>query len=97
MPPGCYDIGCAHSRAYEFYAESVYPGNENAFLGVKCQSMFALNAGFCKGKRQSMGYATPVTLKGSYFLKTTAQSPFGEKSTKPSEVECNAEDGMPMQ
>lgn len=84
---------CAHLRAYEFYAESVYPGNENGFLGVKCQSMFALNSGFCKGKGEPMGFATVTTLKGNYFLKTAEKSPFGEKSTNPTTVTCNNEDG----
>lgn len=92
LPPGCFDIGCAHSRAYEYYAESVYPGNEHGFMAVKCQSMFAMNAGFCKGQRQPMGYATPATLKGTYFLKTNAESPFGENSIIPSMVKCNSED-----
>lgn len=93
MPPGCYSIGCAHGRAYEYYAETVYPGNEHGLLGVKCQSLFALNAGFCRGQRVPMGYATPATLKGDYFLKTNAESPFGEASQRAVEIQCNAEDG----
>lgn len=28
LPPGCLSISCAHQRAPEFYAESVYPGQE---------------------------------------------------------------------
>lgn len=95
LPPGCMSIGCAHGRAYEYYAESVYPGNEHAFLAVKCHSMFALNAGFCRGTKQPMGFATPPKLKGDYFLRTRGESPYGleQTATKPSEVNCNAEDG----
>lgn len=85
LPPGCLDIVCAHLRAPEFYAESVYPGNENNFLGVKCGSLSALNGKFCPGTGYPMGYAVPKNLKGNYFLKTNNRSPFGLNSnqTKP--------------
>lgn len=80
LPPGCLDIVCAHLRAPEFYAESVYPGNENNFLGVKCGSLSALNGKFCPGKGFPMGYAVPKNLKGNYFLKTNSRTPFGMNS-----------------
>lgn len=80
LPPGCLTITCAHARAPEFYAESVYPGNENNFLGVKCGSLSALNGNFCPGKKFAMGYAVPKNLKGNYFLKTNDKSPFGENA-----------------
>lgn len=82
LPPGCLTITCAHARAPEFYAESVYPGNENNFLGVKCGSLSALNGNFCPGKKFAMGYAVPKNLKGNYFLKTNDKSPFGENATR---------------
>lgn len=82
LPPGCLSITCAHARAPEFYAESVYPGYENNFLGVKCGSLTALNGNFCPGKKYPMGYATPRDIKGNYFLKTNDKSPFGENAPK---------------
>ncbi|XP_055296585.1 uncharacterized protein LOC129565592 [Sitodiplosis mosellana] len=82
LPPGCFDIVCAHTRAPEFYAESVYPGNENNFLGVKCGSLHALNTDSCRGKQYPMGYATPHNLKGNYFLKTNGKSPYGLNAVK---------------
>lgn len=91
LPPGCVSITCAHSRAYEYYAESVLPGNENAFMGVKCGSMFALNSGFCPGKKEPMGYATPKNLKGNYFLQTSDKSPFGMDSKVAADVKCNVD------
>lgn len=78
LPPGCLTIVCAHARAWEYYAESVYPGNEQNFMAVKCRSLSALSDGYCPGKSHAMGYATSKMLKGNYFLKTNAEKPFGE-------------------
>lgn len=80
LPPGCLSINCAHARAPEFYAESVYPGYENNFQGIKCGSLSALNGKFCPGRNFSMGYAVQKNLKGNYFLKTRDKSPFGENA-----------------
>lgn len=63
-------------------AESVYPGNENNFMGVKCGSLTALTSNFCPGQSFPMGFATPKNLKGNYFLKTNSESPYGENSRK---------------
>lgn len=70
----------AHARAPEFYAESVYPGYEENFLGIKCGSLSALNGNFCPGKKYPMGYAVPLDIKGNFFLKTNDKSPFGENA-----------------
>lgn len=69
-------------------AESVYPGNENNFMGVKCGSLTALSSKFCPGKKFAMGYAVPINLKGNYFLKTKGEAPYGESSKKEKPV-CN--------
>lgn len=91
MPPGCLDISCAHSRAYEYYAESVYPGNENGFMAVKCTSLASLERGYCPGKSYPMGYACPMNLKGNLFLKTNSKCPYGLNSTNidPANLICN--------
>ena len=47
--PGCgWDLfgGCAHGRAYEFFAESLY--NENGFYAWHCDSFKALSKGKCQ-------------------------------------------------
>lgn len=89
LPPGCLSINCAHQRATEFFAESIYPGNEHNFLGVKCSSLSALLSNYCPGKAYPMGYATPHNLKGNFFLKTNEQSPFGLNATKNAKPRCN--------
>ncbi|XP_031628400.1 vitellogenin-2-like [Contarinia nasturtii] len=90
LPPGCLSISCAHQRAPEFYAESVYPGNEFNFMAVKCGSLSALNGKYCPGKPIPMGYATPLNIKGNYFLKTNEESPYGLNATKDFKPVCNA-------
>lgn len=89
LPPGCSSISCAHQRAVEFFAESVYPGNENNFMSVKCGSLSALISNYCHGKAYPMGYATPHNLKGNFFLKTNEKSPFGLNATKNAIPKCN--------
>ncbi|XP_031628397.1 vitellogenin-1-like [Contarinia nasturtii] len=80
--PGCFTITCSHGRAVEYYAESVYPGNEHNFMAVKCNSLSALEQNSCKGIPIPMGYATPTNVKGNYFLKVNKKSPYGKNSTK---------------
>lgn len=89
LPPGCLSMSCAHGRAPEFYAESVYPGNEKNFLGVKCESLSSLNSNFCSGKGHPMGYATPHNLKGLFFLKTNDKRPFGLNATNSIKPVCS--------
>lgn len=79
IQPGCNLVNCAHARAWKFYSETVYPGNENNFLAVKCNSLAALNTGRCPGKSISMGYAVSTDAKGNYFLSTNSNSPFGRR------------------
>lgn len=81
LPPGCWTVSCAHARAWQYYAETVYPGFENNFLGVKCGSLSALKDGFCPGEWVPMGYAVPQTRKGNFFLATNDESWFGQNKT----------------
>lgn len=78
VQPGCLDPSCSHARAWELYAETVYPGNENHLLAVKCNSILSLDTGACPGKAIPLGYACPRTAKGNYFLKTNDKFPFGK-------------------
>lgn len=66
----------------------MYPGNEDAFLCVKCGSLTALNTGYCKGKKIAMGYAVPTSTKGNFFLNTDGKSPFGRDSKGPTGTHC---------
>jgi lipoprotein lipase len=77
--PGCLTIVCSHPRAWEYYAESVYPGNENNFMAKKCGSLKSYEINACSGQAIPMGYAVPTNSKGNFFLKTNDKSPFGKK------------------
>ncbi|KAJ6643641.1 Vitellogenin-1 [Pseudolycoriella hygida] len=89
LPPGCLTITCAHARAWEFFAETVYPGNGNAFLATKCNSITAYNSNKCPGKRIPMGIDCPNNAKGNFFLRTNRSRPFGLHSLKESEIVCS--------
>lgn len=88
LPPGCITISCAHGRAPEFYAETVYPGFEENFLGVKCTSLKALRSDFCNGEKVVMGYAASSKAKGNFFLETNAKKPYGKNAPKISSIIC---------
>ena len=83
LPTGCLTITCAHSRAWEYYVESVYPGNENNFMAKRCNSLVKLKQNRCgKTPAAPMGYAATSNLKGNYFLEVRGSSPFGLNGTK---------------
>ena len=93
LPPGCISVSCAHALAWQYYAESVYPGNENNFMGVRCGSLSKLRQNACPGKAYPMGYAVPNNIKGNYFLEVNSEEPFGKfGSTKRQEnnKECGS-------
>ena len=86
IQPGCpskfslwntYDLlHCPHVRAWMFYLESI--NHPYDFIGWPCQSWENFKTQNCsKGRPQPMGYHTPFTARGSYFLHTKEQSPFG--------------------
>ncbi|XP_039313434.1 pancreatic triacylglycerol lipase isoform X2 [Solenopsis invicta] len=69
---------CSHHRSWRFYAESVI--NESAFLGVQCSTLSDFKYDKCSNNtRIVMGYATPTSARGTVYLVTAAQSPFGLK------------------
>ncbi|XP_053684141.1 vitellogenin-1-like [Sabethes cyaneus] len=79
VQPGCLNPACSHARAWELYAETVYPGNEENLLATKCNSILSLDTGACPGNPIPLGFACPKTAKGNYFLKTNDKTPFGRK------------------
>ncbi|XP_052872169.1 vitellogenin-1-like [Anopheles cruzii] len=76
VQPGCLDPSCSHKRAWELYAETVYPENEKSLLAIKCNSLLSLNTGGCVGNPVPLGFACPTSSKGNFFLKTNNKSPF---------------------
>ncbi|XP_055915167.1 vitellogenin-1-like [Eupeodes corollae] len=82
LPTGCLSVVCAHERAWLYYTESVYPGNENNFMAVRCSSLTRLKNNKCPGRSIPMGYASPNHLKGNYFLDVNGEAPFGMDGNK---------------
>ena len=82
LPPGCITTVCAHLRSWEYYAETIFPGNEQNFIGTRCSSLTRLREGKCPGKQVPMGYAVRTTAKGNYFLEVRPNSPYGVNGDK---------------
>lgn len=82
---------CAHSRAYEYFAESVYKNNGNNFIGTQCNSISALRNGRCTTKHIPMGIDTPHTAHGNYYLETNKKAPYGRSFQKFANIQQLAE------
>ncbi|RZC42700.1 Lipase and/or Abhydrolase 6 domain containing protein [Asbolus verrucosus] len=81
LQPGCgLDATglCAHSRSYEYYAESLTRGP--VFQAIQCSSYYYFQRGSCAGNKQSpMGQLQcDVTASGDFFLETNARAPYGK-------------------
>ncbi|KAK0082078.1 hypothetical protein PV326_007354 [Microctonus aethiopoides] len=82
MQPGCplifvplsEDDFCSHHLSWVFYAESLI--NETAFMGVRYSKI----KDPCS-EQVVMGYSTPPTARGDYFLTTASKSPYGLGAT----------------
>ncbi|XP_046753190.1 pancreatic triacylglycerol lipase-like [Diprion similis] len=67
---------CGHFRACLLYAESIR--NKTAFIGRACDSYSTFKDGSCDSNGTVvMGYATPNTASGKYYLQTNSFSPYG--------------------
>ena len=77
LMPGCFTIFCSHSRAWEYFAETVKPGKEQNYIAKKCGSLHSFEINACIQKEVAMGYACPHNTKGNFFLKTESKYPFG--------------------
>jgi hypothetical protein len=80
--PGCLTIFCSHSRAWEYFAETVIIGNENNFLAKKCGSLNSYDIDACIKTEIPMGIACPKSAKGNFFLRTSTDKPFGKGGKK---------------
>jgi len=69
-------ITCSHYMAFSLFAESVF--HNNALIGTSCDKWKNFKNGHCKNNTQApMGYPTPATLRGKFFMKTNSEPPFG--------------------
>ncbi|XP_075156351.1 phospholipase A1-like isoform X2 [Haematobia irritans] len=78
IKPGCIQFGCSHSRAVDYYIESIYPDSQFNFMATRCNSLTSLNRGRCEGPFNLMGFASSPYLKGNYFLNVNTKYPFGK-------------------
>lgn len=83
LPPGCLDIFCAHFTSVKVYVESAYPGNEENFLAVQCDSLESLQRGNCENNSKfPMGYDSSTEARGSLFLEINRVPPYGQNADK---------------
>ncbi|EFX89463.1 hypothetical protein DAPPUDRAFT_303060 [Daphnia pulex] len=83
VQPGCIltgsDIlaiatGCSHSRAYQYFAETI---NGGRFTSIRCTSYEEFDAGLCNGNQQDlMGLPVSLSATGDYYLNTFDAPPF---------------------
>ncbi|XP_068084051.1 phospholipase A1 1 [Anabrus simplex] len=85
--PGCQDVSnsfevttirlsCSHDRAVFYAAEAIR--NSSALLARQCQSLDAFNRGQCNNNPTIHIGQCDKSKRGSYFLRTSCHSPFGE-------------------
>ncbi|EDW95189.1 vitellogenin-1 isoform X2 [Drosophila yakuba] len=81
IQPGCLTIGCSHTRAVEYFAESAYPHQEKNFMGNKCASWDKLRKRDCSaGIVSPMGYKMNPQARGMYYVDVNGWPPYGRNS-----------------
>lgn len=74
--PGCLMPSCSHLRAAQVYTESVLA--PKSFVGARCQSWKHFESNACNsGEFAVLGYGSSTTTLGLYYLRTSANSPYG--------------------
>lgn len=71
---GCWSTSCSVNRAYQFYAKTVYPGNEYLFNATKCESAGLFRMGNCNNVTSQipLGISTPTWARGNFYLTLTS-------------------------
>lgn len=74
--PGCFMPSCSHLRAAQVYVESVR--TPKSFVGIRCKSWQHFVANACEKEDFAvLGYGSSTATRGLYYLRTSANSPFG--------------------
>lgn len=79
MQPGCLNIWCSHSRAIQYFQESLKPINR--FIAEKCDDAFKeyftkkMLCLPCTGILDQLGIHS-ARLSGRYFLETRSSAPY---------------------
>ncbi|XP_015516096.2 lipase member H-A-like [Neodiprion lecontei] len=68
---------CSHHRSWQYFTESLE--SEDAFVGQKSKSYRSFKSGFSWGAVAVMGYGTPTTANGKFYLQTNSAFPYGRK------------------
>ncbi|KAH8366473.1 hypothetical protein KR084_010576 [Drosophila pseudotakahashii] len=78
---GLTTISCSHQRAVDYWTETVYPSNENDFLGRRCDRYAELLLGsYCRNSRTVMGYAAKPTELGLFYVAANRAEPYGQNA-----------------
>ncbi|XP_041981605.1 pancreatic lipase-related protein 2-like [Aricia agestis] len=74
--PGCVLTTCHHSRAWEFFAETIM--SPDRFPGRKCWNLTSFQNGDCRNNKVAyMGARLRSVTPGKYYLSTSESPPFG--------------------
>lgn len=78
VQPGCLSVFCSHSRAHDYFDESLL--RQNIFSGDQCKGTFmnvveGLFGMQCSSDTDRLGIYTQRK-PGSFFVKTNSKSPF---------------------
>ncbi|XP_028140195.2 phospholipase A1-like [Diabrotica virgifera virgifera] len=78
--PGCGILSvlnsCSHSRSWQLFAFSIKLDQQ--FIAHKCETLDDAFLSNCKGELFPMGYPTPPTARGIFYVKTSSVEPYIE-------------------
>lgn len=70
-------VSCSHARAFKYFEEAV--ANPGTFIGRKCSTLIQYDLNFCaNNKKVDMGGSFSEMDRGSFYLTTNAEEPFGK-------------------
>lgn len=75
---------CSHRRAWQYYAESIVPGNEYNFLPTSC--VLDDKTVNCDPENYPMGFAANASYKkGKFYLNANEECPYGQNRSNNSD------------
>ncbi|CAL1677802.1 unnamed protein product [Lasius platythorax] len=77
--PGCPVISsqyCSHGRSHQFFAESIV--HADGFPAVQCANWIDFGLRKCSNNTAVMGEFISTDARGTYYLETNAEPPFGK-------------------
>ncbi|XP_029159256.1 pancreatic lipase-related protein 2-like [Nylanderia fulva] len=77
--PGCPILSaqyCSHARSHQFFAESIV--HPEGFISVQCSNWIDFQFGKCSNNTALMGEFISTDARGTYYLETNAEPPFGK-------------------